>query len=43
MARYLVSINAADDTAAQSAITTAGGSVERTLSLGLTYEIEATA
>ena len=43
MARYLVSINAADDTAAQSAITTAGGSVERTLSFGLTYEIEATA
>ena len=43
MARYLVSIDAADDTAAQSAITTAGGTVERTLSFGLTYEIEATA
>jgi subtilisin family serine protease len=42
MARYLVSINAADDTAAQSAITTAGASVEATLGFTLTYEIEAT-
>ena len=42
MARYLVSINAADDTAAQSAITTAGASVEATLGFNLTYEIEGT-
>lgn len=42
MARYLVSINKADDTAAQSAITTAGASVISTLGFNLTYEIEAT-
>lgn len=42
MARYLVSMNSADDTAAQSAITTAGASVVSTLGFNLTYEIEAT-
>ena len=42
MARYLVSMNSADDTAAQSAITTAGASVVNTLGFNLTYEIEAT-
>lgn len=42
MARYLVSMNSADDTAAQSAITAAGATVEATLGFALTYEIEAT-
>ena len=42
MARYLVSMNSADDTAAQSAITTAGATVVSTLGFNLTYEIEAT-
>ena len=42
MARYLVSMNSADDATAQSAITAAGATVEATLNFGLTYEIEAT-
>ncbi len=42
MARYLVSMNSADDAAAQSAITTAGATVVNTLGFSLTYEIEAT-
>ena len=42
MARYLVSMNSADDAAAQSAITTAGATVVNTLGFNLTYEIEAT-
>lgn len=42
MARYLVSMNSADDATAQSAITDAGATVEATLNFGLTYEIEAT-
>jgi len=43
MARYLVSMNSADDATAQTAITDSGASVEASLSFGLTYEIEATA
>jgi len=42
MARYLVSMNSADDATAQAAITGAGATVESTLNFGLTYEIEAT-
>ena len=42
MARYLVSMNSADDAAAQSAITTAGATVISTLGFNLTYEIDAT-
>lgn len=42
MARYLVSMNSADDASAQAAITGAGATVESTLQFGLTYEIEAT-
>lgn len=42
MAQYYVTMNSADDAAAQSAITVSGASIVKTMSFDLTYEIEAT-
>lgn len=43
MAQYYVTMNSADDTAAQAAITASGATIVKNMSFDLTYKIEATA